>query len=64
MPAISKATRQQIKGYLEGFIEGMRQEYRQWQRRACKDKSPPRATNLSTRTNLPTSGTISSRCAF
>ncbi len=33
MPAISKATRQQIKGYLEGFIEGMRQEYRQWQRR-------------------------------
>ena len=29
MPAISKATRQQIKGYLEGFIEGMLQEYRQ-----------------------------------
>ncbi|GIV10948.1 MAG: hypothetical protein KatS3mg020_0439 [Fimbriimonadales bacterium] len=34
MPRISKATRQQIKGYLEGFIEGMLQEYRQWQRRA------------------------------
>lgn len=34
MPSISKATRQQIKGYLEGFIEGMLQEYRQWQRRA------------------------------
>lgn len=34
MPSINKATRQQIKGYLEGFIEGMLQEYRQWQRRA------------------------------
>ena len=39
MPAISKATRQQIKGYLEGFIEGMLQEYRQWRRRT---RLPPR----------------------
>ncbi|MCX7992394.1 MAG: TdeIII family type II restriction endonuclease [Fimbriimonadales bacterium] len=33
MAGINKATRQQIKGYLEGFIEGMLAEYRRWQSR-------------------------------